>query len=792
MKISLFLFTILPFSALSLPVFQEAQPVWPTDRATEMNVTTVFHATITADASGAGTLRLTASTLYRAFLNGEYLGCGPARGPHGHYRVDEWPLALSAGENAVAIEVAGYNANSYYLLDQPSFLQAEILQDGKVVAATGGEGFSARILSERVQKVQRYSFQRPFTEVYRLTPASDGWRTRGITDSVELDVAEAKALLPRHVPYSDYTLAPGKVIARGTAEQGVPVENLWKDRSLTQISPKLKGYPEDELEVIPSIEMQHIATRDMQESDAAFPVSLVANEFVVLDLDRSLSGFIGANVTCQEPTRFFVLFDEMLREGEVDWKRLGCVDIVSYELQPGKYALESFEPYTLRYGKVIVLEGALTLEDFYLRRYENSDTKRATFSAPDDRLMKLFEAGRSTFAQNATDVFMDCPSRERAGWLCDSFFTARVAQDLNGHTHVEENFFENLALPESFAHLPKGMWPMCYPSDHYDGVFIPNWALWGVVQLGDYHKRSGDQATIDAMEKRVFDLFDYFKAFENEDGLIEKLESWVFVEWSKANEWVQDLNYPSNMLYAGALDAAARLYEKPELAEKADQIRKTVLVQSYNGNFFVDNALRKDGKLEVTNNMSEVCQYFAFFFGLASPETHPELWAKLRHEFGPKRVERGLYPEVAPANSFIGNMLRVEILSQAGRSQQILDESIDYLMYMAERTGTLWENTGDYASLNHGFASHICHTLYRDVLGVYAIDPVKKEVTLRFTELDLPKCSGTIPVGDEVISLEWELIGDTIAFTLDTPPGYTQNVINLTNKRTIGGVRIDW
>ena len=57
-----------------------------------------------------------------------FLGCGPARGPHGFYRVDEWDITdrLAAGENVVAIEVAGYNANSYYLLDQPSFLQAEV------------------------------------------------------------------------------------------------------------------------------------------------------------------------------------------------------------------------------------------------------------------------------------------------------------------------------------------------------------------------------------------------------------------------------------------------------------------------------------------------------------------------------------------------------------------------------------------------------------------------------------------------------------------------------------------
>ena len=78
--------------------------------------------------------------------------------------------------------------------------------------------------------------------------------------------------------------------------------------------------------------------------------------------------------------------------------------------------------------------------------------------------------------------------------------------------------------------------------------------------------------------------------------------------------------------------------------------------------------------------------------------------------------------DVHIANSFIGNMLRFELLSRFGNQQQILDESTAYLLYMAERTGTLWENDGAYASCNHGFASHIVHTLYRDVLGVARVD----------------------------------------------------------------------
>ncbi|MBI3118144.1 MAG: hypothetical protein HYZ00_05645, partial [Candidatus Hydrogenedentes bacterium] len=274
-----------------------------------------------------------------------------------------------------------------------------------------------------------------------------------------------------------------------------------------------------------------------------------------------------------------------------------------------------------------------------------------------------------------------------------------------------------------------------------------------------------------------------FKKFENSDGLLEKLESWVFVEWSKANQFVQDVNYPSNMLYTAALETASRLYGVPELTEKARTLQETIRRQSYDGQFFVDNALRKDNTLERTTNRSEVCQYFAFFFHVATPESHPELWRILREEFGPKRKDTQAWPEIHPANAFVGNMLRLELLSRHGFSQQILDESIDYLLYMASRTGTLWENIDESASLNHGFASHIVHTLLRDVLGMRHVDAVNHRIDIVFPEVVLPSCSGVLPLpGGATLALSWRQEGDTLYYSLDIPPGYTLQLRNSSGK----------
>lgn len=777
---SLICLTLTGISPAKEASFLSAKPIWPAGRQAEMNLLVGFRAVIDAPADGRAVLRVAAATIYRAWLNGEFLGCGPARGPHGYYRIDEWDLAgrLRAGRNLVAIEVAGYNANSYYLLDQPSFLAAELVAGTRVLASTAGQGaaLDALVLDSRVQKVARYSFQRPFTEVYRLTPDSDGWRRDAQARFTAVRCAEQPGgrWLPRGVLQPEFRLhQPVGAIAAGRFTVGPLPKRVWKDRSLTQISPQLKGFPEHQLAVVPSVELQRLVWKPADTNR----VTLDAAEYQTLDLGVNRTGFLGLRLSCTKKTRLDLLFDEVLTNGDVDFTRMSCVNVVRYDLEPGEYRLETIEPYTLRYLKLVCEEGTCRIGQVYLREYAHPRVA-ARFASADERLDRLFAAGVETFRQNTLDTFMDCPSRERAGWLCDSFFTARVAFDLTGTTRVEHTFFENFLLPERFANLPDGMLPMCYPADHPNGMFIPNWALWFVVQLEEYAARGGDPALVQRLRAKVLRLLDYFRPFENSDGLLEKLPSWVFVEWSAANRFVQDVNYPSNMLYAGVLSAVARLYGLPPLAAKAERIRDTIRRQAFDGQFFVDNALRREGRLQVTRNRSEVCQYFAFFFGVANRQTHAPLWRTLRDEFGPDRIQRKAYPEIHAANSFIGNVLRMELLSADGRGEQILDESIAYLLYMAERTGTLWENVGATASCDHGFASHVVRVLYRDVLGLNRVDPAAKKVQLRLGRQKLAWCEGTLPTPDGNLELRWQKQGPRLTYRLKLPQGWQASVDN--------------
>lgn len=708
--------------------FTQALPVWPEGLEKEKHITAGFYATVQGREA---TLTVATSGFYRVFVNGVFVTHGPARCAHGFYRVDTVALPLSAGVNHVAVEVVSYYINAFGYLMQPGFIQMELTVDGTVTAATGGEGFAPCLLTERVRKMQRFSYQRPMGESYRLAADVYGWRT-GTPGSnaapCRVVETEAKNLVPRGIPNLTFPVVrPEARLSEGTFLNGVKPDSYKKDRSLTQIGDPaegvITGWPEEELELHLSDEVQEWRITAMHPAQTPYTGHsvLAAGEFTVLALPGEKTGFIAANLRCTEPATLYVAVDETLRDnGDVDPLSMDCLNVIRLDLQPGSYPFQSVEAFGFRYVKLVCTAGSVTVDDLRLVELVCPQPIIATYTGDDPTLAAVFHAAVETFRQNAVDIFMDCPTRERAGWLCDSFFTARAEHRLTGDNVIERNFLTNFRLPERFDFLPEGMLPMCYPSDQLAKQFIPNWAMWFVLELEDYVRRTGDADFIPPFRRRVYDLMAYFAGFENEDGLLERLKGWVFVEWSHANQLVQDINFPSNMLYARTLRAVAALFDDPTYTAKAERLEEVIRQRAYDGQFFVDNEVYgEDGVPVSSGERTETCQYYAFFTGVATPETYPELWQRLLTDFGPSRVKTQdkkdpwprrenltKWPEIWSSNAFIGNFLRLELLHREGLHDQLLRECTGYFAYMAERTGTLWENTTEFASCNHGFASY--------------------------------------------------------------------------------------
>lgn len=688
--------------------FSKARPVWPEGRETEMNCHVGFRGEFDWQ-GGDLTLKLAGCSLFRVYVNGKFAAYGPARGPHGWFRVDEWDLAGVAkkGRNVLQIEGQAYNVGTYYVIDHPGFLQAEVTSGGDVLLATG-HGVKAYGTS-RVQKTVRYSFQRAFSEAYRVGP---DWRAWMDGKGAELKLKEQPPVkfLPRGAPYpkfeTDSSYKPVAELATSRAERPEPVKPY---RFVTpKNSQDGKGWFEPELSF--NLYRELSAVKAVVAEGAPKDGRRVSSGRALRFMGRiNATGFIRLAAKVKTPGLLVVCFDEILKDGKLDFvNRFGCCNAVAWDVaRPGEYAFESFEAYTFKFAEVYMLGGEAEVESLSVRTYKNPDADRGKCLSKDPELNRIFEAARETFAQNAVDVFTDCPSRERAGWLCDSYFTGPAEALFTGGNEIERTFLRNFALAERFPSLPEGMVAMCYPGDHLNKNFIPNWSMWFVLELANYAARTGDRETVDLLKPRVEGLVDFYARHLNKDGLLENLPAWVFVEWSHANELhlVKGVNYPSNMTYSDVLDAVAKLYGRPELAKQAAKLRETIRAKAFDGVWFRDNAAHPD--------VTETCQYYAFFHGVATPELHPGLWKKLVSEFGPERKRKKLYPEVWPSNAFIGNLMRLEILSRRGLSAQAVREMRGYYLGMADKTGTLWEHDSPTASCNHGFASYLAVLINR-------------------------------------------------------------------------------
>ena len=704
--------------------FEKAQAIWADGRSEEMNCELSFRTVIP---KGEETkLFLAASSIYRLWVNGEFICAGPARAAHGWYRVDEICLSpfLTEDRNYVVTEVLGYNVNSYDTLDQPSFLTEEIWQGNEVISYTGGESITIHDFKNRVQKVQRYSFQRAFIDAYQYEDENKCMyhMNESAQSLCKIEIQTDKRYIYRDVEMPGFeTLEPVSVIKKGTAYYEKEKTEIIPEEYFFKIKQDLKGYAREKTEIHVSEEAQKIQLQETEYSVNAIAIRQLplSDEYAIYELPYNATGFFDIRLEVREKSRIFVMFDEILSNGSVDFLRMNSCNCFVYWMNAGKYRLMNFAPYTMKYLQIVVL-GECIVEQIQFKEYKNSSVLKRIHLPQDTELALIYDAALESFRANALDLFMDCPSRERGGWLCDSYFISSVEYVLTGKNVIEKAFLENFILNKEFRHIPEGMIPMCYPADHNNGNFIPQWAMWYVLEIEKYVYGNQDFELAERSKNLIYSLLKYFESFENENGMLENLQGWNFIEWSRANDpdLVNGVNFPTNMLYMRMLKCVSALYKDLILERKADRLRKNIRKRSFNGMFYTDNEHRDKNQLVNPGICTEVCQYYAFFTGVATVKEDSELWKIMKNKFGPIRSTINDYPEIAGTNVFIGKYLRIELLYRQGLFEEVIKEIKEVFLGMAKETGTLWEHTLPTASCNHGFASYVLYWL----AGIFGIE----------------------------------------------------------------------
>ena len=697
-------------------MFMRAQPVWLAGREKEMNVYVVARCTL--NRGDHFVLHISGTAFYRAWADGRFLAFGPARTAEGHVREDEIPLP--EGTREVLLELVGYYCHSLATVWQPSFFMAEIRSGTEVLFATSRDTV-LYAPPHKVQKTERYSVQRHFTEVW---DERFGDRTeeqyRGITAVID----PAPAVLPRRAPYPVYQdMSVHVAVCRGelTYDSSLPCKKMRY--SWSNVPQGWGVFPWQDIPYHPHAWIQQ-QRQTVKERSVSMPITLWDGAYALFDLGQIEAGFLRAELDCLKETDLIIAFAEHCEDAAKDtfaYPNMNVHNAVEWLLPAGGRELLSFEPYTCRIALIAVKSGCVTLRSFGVRSCALDRTAYPSPVLKNDILTKIYHAAVRNYTHNAIDLYMDCPARERAGWLNDAFFTARAEYALTGQCKTEEAYLENIRLFVNHGEYPEGALPEAYPSDAppldtndpevdqpLSGVFIPQCGLWFLLELEEYLLRRGHESEKPLFRNTVDALMSFFQRYENSDGLLERLPMWNFVEWGRANDWTKDVNYPTNFLYAEALERMGRVYQEEAWVRRSREVRRAALEQSFDGQCFRDHAVRmEDGTLAVQPDRSEAGQYYAALFGGIDLDAPPyrELRRLILEVFSPERKDddSGIIPfEMIP-----GGYLRLTLLSCMKQWDLLLRDIQTIFGPMAAENGTLWEYRSGKGSRDHGLCSYV-------------------------------------------------------------------------------------
>ena len=618
----------------------------------------------------ADKLILCAGPYYLVHFDNQFVSYGPERTASGYSRKRIIPIP--SGTKQIDVVVLDYGVPSLDIDDGQPFFGAELYFQNRLVGSS--KDFKAYDSSMYVTRSFKNTYQRGFGERFDLRNLKE----------IELET---------------YEIPPLKII-EGIGDMcsyqctGLKLVKSFPFNGFDSVRPRNYMYNPSH----PEFHAYDVEKEFIEETKKGY-------QCFEYQLDQEKTGLIKIHISSKEDNvKVFVVFDEYLIDGKWEFGRLSSTDLITIDVSKGDYDIIASTAFSFKHLRVIMNKNIEVVPSLILIQNDKVPELKKTGVEKKDAIM---EAARNTFIQNAVDIYTDCPGRERSGWLCDGYFTAKAEKFFTGHNDIERCFLENFILGE-YPELPKGMLPMVFPG--HDTTFIPNWAMWFVLELEQYYKNTKDKSLVNLAKEKVYGLVNYFKPFENEYGLLENLESWVFVEWSDAGtkDFVKGVSFPTNMLYGAMLKAIADLYNDPRLKEKGDKIHQAINKLSFNGKLYIDNAVRINGALTpLKDHTSETCQYYALFFHLNNEKPFVDF---IKDELGPNKKNQ--HPNIPSSNSFIGNYLRFLWLKEIGEKEILKEEIINYFYKMASYSGTLWEKDAPSASCNHGFASSIAAILF--------------------------------------------------------------------------------
>ncbi|MCP4451164.1 MAG: hypothetical protein GY809_06860 [Planctomycetes bacterium] len=712
---------------------------------------------------------ITASSAYELFVNGKYMGRGPARcAPH-HQSFDllDVSKALRKGQNCLAVRahyqregVSYYNPSRAGLLVQVEGL-SESIQTNATWRVSPDQSWHdasppmARFHLEVSDRVDLRKQARGWPEAgfddRRWQPAQVlkreiGWPAPQKNDRPTHMIPPWTALVERDVPYLKERVVPAGAPAQVTRLRASEVGDEWVDAPVVARIPVSRGgSPGDTVAANVPGEC-HVLIYDMGAVKNGRPyLDIMAPAGTVVDVMAAPYLKDGSLVS---PIAASLYVDRVVLSGQRDrWE--------AFYWKPTRWLAVVFRHLI---GPATVHGVGFVQSDYPLEQ------KGQFLASEAPGLEALWNAAAKTIKVCTTDAYTD-NYRERRQYAQTAFYACLGNYALFGDTALQRRYLMQIAQEQ----LANGMMPAYAPRHGNDFMVILDSNCFWIKGLHQYFLYSGDVNTVRQLLPAARKLLELLTSTTDGFGMIDSPPYPYWLDHAVNDR--RGANFCLNGHYLGALEDFAQVLDwlhEPDVhvyQARADKIRGSLRTHLWDPKRELYADALVDGKRSVL--FSEQANAMALAMDVATPAQAAAIARQLleaeSHDF--IRRESGV-TLATPAMSYY---------LHAGLAKHgYVSESFAMLqarfgrMLGPETNGTLWEEwwldgTGRTGRLVKKLTRSDAQTesafppaLFVEYgLGIRPTQPGLKEVLLRRSRSGLGRIEGSIPSPEGTLAVRW-------------------------------------
>ncbi len=670
---------------------------------------------------------VTADDYYKLYINGQYVGQGPAPAYLDSYwfnAYDVTPYLRSGEDNCVAVHgyyqglvnrvwVSGDNRSGL-------ILQLEVRhRDGRrTVIGTDGKW---RVLRCNAYSGEPTGYRTQFLENVDGRRIPDGWRFPGFDDS-----AWPRAKVLGRPPLADRRLVP----------QPTPV-----------------------------LEVHRVEPRSIRE---------LGPGHYLIDFGRELVGTLGFRVKGPAGHAVEIRHGEELESPtSVRYRlRANCTYREMYTLAGRRdETLEFYDYKGFRYVELLDFPSRVdTTTVWATERHYPWSPGGSGFRTSDSLLQRIWDLCVRSIRAGSQEVYVDCPTREKGQYLGDSYIEGISHLYATAELLLQKKALADFARSADVVPTLLCVAPCSYRQEIAD--YSLEWPLF----LEEYYWLSGDRRFLRRMFPVLERLLNAFRQYENEDGLLEAVPMNNLVDWPPNLRDDYDLeraksgvNTVLNALYIGALGAGSRIARELGRTDRAAQWQRAAMERTlvFNGILFkYERGLYVDAA--GSDHASLHANVLPLYFGICPPDAVSSIVRLIAR----KRFSCGVY--------FAAFVLRA--LYRAGHPELAYDlltsrdrnSWANMLRCGATTTLEAWDPDLKWnTSWCHAWATSPIFIVAEELMGLKPAVPGWRKIRvapqfprkLQWAELHL-----RLPVGE--VQVAFESVGDRrIEFRLVVPAG---------------------